>query len=205
MTKRLLKLNIGLVLYALGIFLTLQANLGVSPWDALHQGLAKLTGISFGKMSIGVGIIILIINACFKEKIGIGTILNILVIGSLIDLFYEIKLVPLMTSFSGGLLFLLLGMFIIAFATYFYIDAGLGAGPRDGLMIVMVRITNKPVGIIRSTIEALVAIGGFLLGGQIGIGTIILAIGIGPVVQLVFKLLNFKIETIQHQYLFANS
>ncbi len=203
--KRYLQLLIGLVLYALGIYCTLQANLGVAPWDAFHQGLSMKLSITFGQASILVGVAIVLFNLLFKENIGIGTIANTVIIGLIIDLFYSTNLVPEMTTFIGGLLLMILGMIIIAIATYFYIDAAFGAGPRDGLMIIMVKLTQKPVGLVRLTIESSVVLIGFLLGGKIGIGTIVIALGIGPIVQIIFKLLNFKIESVKHQYLFSKA
>lgn len=203
--KRLTQLFIGLILYALGIYFTLQANLGVAPWDAFHQGLAQKFGITFGQASIVVGVVIVIFNMFFKENIGIGTIANTVIIGLIIDLFYKIDLVPEMTHFLSGLFIIILGMVIIALATYFYIGAAYGAGPRDGLMIIMVKVTQKPVGLVRLSLESTVLLAGILLGGKIGVGTIIIALGIGPIVQLVFKILKFEIEKVEHQYLFSQS
>jgi len=203
--KRYVQLLIGLVLYALGIYCTLQANLGVAPWDAFHQGLSMKLNISFGQASILVGAAIVLFNLLFKENIGIGTIANTVIIGLLIDILYTINLIPEMTTFISGLLLMIVGMIVIAIATYFYIDAAFGAGPRDGLMIIMVKMTQKPVGLVRLTIESSVVLIGFLLGGKIGIGTIVIALGIGPIVQIVFKLLNFKIESVKHQYLFSKA
>jgi len=203
--KRYVQLLIGLILYALGIYCTLQANLGVAPWDAFHQGLSMKLNISFGQASILVGVAIVLFNLLFKENIGIGTIANTVIIGLLIDILYTINLIPEMTTFISGLLLMIVGMIVIAIATYFYIDAAFGAGPRDGLMIIMVKMTQKPVGLVRLTIESSVVLIGFLLGGKIGIGTIVIALGIGPIVQIVFKLLNFKIESVKHQYLFSKA
>lgn len=121
----------------------------------------------------------------------------------IIDLLYTINLIPKADNFLYGLVLLFSGMFIIALATYFYIDAAFGAGPRDGLMIILVKLTQRPVGLVRLAIESGVCIIGYLLGGQIGIGTILIALGIGPIIQTVFKLLKFKIETVQHEYIFS--
>ncbi len=203
--KRLTQLFIGLILYALGIYFTLQANLGVAPWDAFHQGLSQKFSITFGQASILVGITIVIFNMFFKENIGIGTIANTVIIGLIIDFFYRINLLPEMTTIISGFVIIILGMVTIALATYFYIGAAYGAGPRDGLMIIMVKVTQKPVGLVRLTIESTVLLIGFLLGGKIGIGTVVIALGIGPIVQFVFKLLKFEIEKVEHQYLFAQS
>ncbi len=203
--KRLFQLFIGLLLYALGIYFTLQANLGVAPWDAFHQGLSQKFNITFGQASILVGVVIIIVNMIFKENIGIGTIANTLIIGIIIDLLYRINLLPEMTHFYSGLFIIVLGMTSIALATYFYISAAYGAGPRDGLMIILVKATKKPVGLVRLTIESTVLLAGYLLGGKIGAGTVIIALGIGPIVQFVFKLLKFEIDKVEHDYLFAQS
>lgn len=198
--KRYSRLLIGLFLYSVGIVFTVNGNLGLSPWDALHSGLSQLSGVSFGQVGIIVGIVILAFTYQLKESIGIGTIANILIIGFLIDYIFYIKLIPIATGLPGGIAMLMIGMVLIALATYCYIGSAFGAGPRDALMAGLTRITQKPVGLIRGLIEVSVLLIGYLLGAKIGIGTFILAFGIGPIIQIVFSLFRFDIDKVQHDY-----
>lgn len=198
LNKRLLHLLIGLLLYAVGIVFTIQGNLGLAPWDALHMGLVNITHLSFGLVSILVGFIILLFTYQLNESIGIGTLANIIIIGLLIDLIFALNLIPLATRLFSGIPMLLIGMEMIALGSYFYIGSGFGTGPRDGLMVALTRVTNKPIGFIRGIIEITVFIAGFFLGAKIGIGTLILAFGMGPIIQITFKLLKFDVNTIIH-------
>lgn len=198
LNKRLLHLFIGLLLYAVGIVFTIQGNLGLAPWDALHMGLTYITHLSFGLISILVGFIILLFTYQLNESIGIGTLANIIIIGLLIDLIFALNLIPLSTSAFSGIPMLLIGMEMIALGSYFYIGSGFGTGPRDGLMVALTRVTKKPIGLIRGSIEITVFIAGYMLGAKIGIGTLLLAFGMGPIIQLTFKLLNFDVHTIIH-------
>ncbi len=200
--KNFSRLILGILLYALGIVLSINANLGVSPWDTFHQGISNLVNITFGQASIAVGFIIVLLNLYLKENIGIGTILNMILIGIFIDLIMYYNIIPIMDSLIAGLIMMILSMFIIALATYCYIGAGFGSGPRDGLMVGLTKKTGRPVGLIRGLIELSVLLIGFLLGGKVGIGTVILAFGIGPIVQFTFEKLNFKVSDVDHVYLF---
>ncbi|MHC1681762.1 MAG: YitT family protein [Clostridiaceae bacterium] len=198
---RFFKLYLGLFLFAVGIVFTINAGLGLSPWDVFNSGLSKTFNITIGQANIYVGLVILIINIFFKEKIGYGTISNMIFIGIFIDLLMIYKLIPVFDGFILRILMLLAGMIIIGFASFLYISTGFGSGPRDGLMIVLTRLTNRPVSIVRSSMESAVVIIGYFLGGNVGIGTLISAITIGHIVQLVFKLLNFDVSRVKHRYI----
>lgn len=199
--KRYARLFAGLFLYSAGIVFTINGNLGLSPWDALHWGLSQLLGIPFGQTGIWVGLVVLAITYQLKESIGIGTITNIVVIGFLIDYIFYIELIPVAKTMPGGILMLLTGMILIALATYFYIGSAFGAGPRDALMTSLTRISQKPVGLIRGLIEITVLLIGYLLGAKVGFGTFLLAFGIGPIIQIVFSLLKFDVDQVQHDFL----
>jgi uncharacterized membrane protein YczE len=203
--NRYLRLIFGLVLYALGIVLTINGNLGLGPWDAFHVGLSKTIGVSFGQISIMVGLLVLIINYNLDESIGIGTIANIFVIGLLIDFIFYLKIIPISHSLLSGAFMLFFGMVFIAFASYCYIGSGFGTGPRDGLMVALTRVTKKPIGLIRGIIEMSVLLMGYLLGAKIGLGTVFLAFGIGPIVQSTFKILNFDVNSVNHNSLIKKS
>lgn len=198
-TKRYLKLIIGLILFSIGIVMTMQANLGLAPWDAFHTGLVYITGLSFGTISIIIGILIIIFTYQFYEPIGIGTIANTILIGVFIDLIFWLDLIPLMDGMLSGIIMMILGMILISFGSYFYISSGFGTGPRDGLMVVLTKLTHLPVGLNRSLIELSVFLIGWLLGAKVGLGTAMIAFGIGPIIQLTFHLLKFDVSKIEHE------
>jgi len=177
------------------------ADIGYSPWDAFHDGFARTTGTTIGMASIIVGLAILVIVKFMKEKIGLGTILNMVLIGFQIDLLLNLNLIPKADGFLVGVPMLIAGLFIIGIGSYFYIGAGFGAGPRDSLMVVLMRITKKTAGTCRIAVECMAVIVGWLLGGMVGVGTIIAAFGIGICVQIVFKLFNFDAKAVTHQTL----
>lgn len=198
--KRTIRLIFGLFLYALGSFLTIQANIGLAPWEAFSMGGTYLTHLSYGNIVVITGFIIIAIDFAFKEKIGFGTILNAILIGKFVDLIRFINIVPRMSNFGLGLLMLLLGLFVICIGSYFYIGVSLGCGPRDALMVALGRHMSKvPIGAIRGLIEGTILIIGWLLGAKIGIGTIISVFGIGFILQFTFKLLRFDIKNVKHE------
>lgn len=202
--KRTSRLLFGLFLYSLGLTLSIQANVGLAPWDAFGMGVSNISGISYGNISILTGIVILIVVAGFlKEKIGIGTILNTILLGFMVDLMQSIHLIPFMTNFFLGILMLLLSQIIISIATYFYISPGMGCGPRDTLMVALGKLFPKiPIGAIRGSIEGIVLFIGFLLGAKVGIGTVIAVFGISFILQYTFKLLKFDIKAVVHENMF---
>ena len=196
---RLFSMTVGLFLFAFGIVVTIKANIGYAPWEVFHVGISKTSGLSIGTVSIIVGIIIGIIVVLFKEKIGIGTFLNVVLIGILIDVLLYIDIIIIPDNLIYGIAMLIIGLFIISLGTYFYIKSGFGAGPRDSLMVVFKRKTKIPVGICRSILELTVTVIGWFLGGMVGIGTIISVIGIGFCIQITFKILNFDITSVKHE------
>ena len=204
MTKligRFARLNLGFVLYALGIVLTIQANIGYAPWDVFHAGFSQTTGLSFGISSIIIGIAIIATVCLFKEKIGIGTVLNMVLIGIYIDLLQHFKIIPQSSNIYMGLLEMTAGLFVISLASYFYIGAGFGAGPRDSLMVLLMRIFKLPAGAIRTIIELTVICIGWLLGGKAGFGTVYSSVAIGFFIQSTFRMLKFNPTQVKHQTL----
>ncbi|MGV8980706.1 YczE/YyaS/YitT family protein [Clostridium sp.] len=197
----LVRLFIGLFLYAVGIVFTINANLGLSPWDVFHQGISKITGITMGQASIMAGLVIVILDWVLGEKVGLGTILNMLFIGIFMDLLMLNHLVPIFNNIIARVIMMLLGMFIIGIASYFYIGAGLGSGPRDGLMVSLTKKTQKSVRLIRNCIEFTVLVVGYFLGGTVGFGTLIMVIGGGYFVQFSFKIFKFDVRTVQHKFI----
>lgn len=197
----MVRLIFGLFLFALGVVFTINAQIGVAPWDVLHQGISKVTGITVGKANIYLGLIIIGLDVVLGQQIGWATILNMLLIGTFIDILMLNNLVPVFQGFIPKLLMLILGMIIQGYAFYFYISAGLGAGPRDGLMVVLSKKTGKSIGIIKSSIEICAVTLGFLLGGNLGVGTVILAFFNGHIWQIIFNSLNFEVNKVEHRFI----
>lgn len=192
MTWRLVKLNVGLVLFAVGLWLGLVAELGVGPWDVLTGGLSKQTGVRFGLMAIVVSVVVLLIGVAARVRPGIGTLLNVFVIGAVLD---RLLTSPLLADLGEGPMVLrlsatLLGIATVAAGSALYLGAHLGPGPRDGLMVAIHVRTGWRVGTARATLEAVVLVLGVLLGGPVGVGTVLFALGIGPAVQVAFRVLR---------------
>lgn len=198
-TCRIIKLIFGLFLFALGIAITMRANLGFAPWDVFHQGIAQNIGITIGRVTILVGLFICVLTALLGERLGIGTLLNMLLIGLFLDWILSLGIIPLMNSFISGVFMMTTGLFVIALASFFYIGAGFGAGPRDALMVATERKTGLPVGVARAITEGAAVFFGWVLGGPVGLGTVIAAFGIGFCVQIVFSLLRFDPAEIDHE------
>lgn len=197
---RLVKLVFGLFLFALGSFLTIQANIGLASWEAFSMGLAYLTDQTYGNILIISGFVILLVDVALKEKIGFGTILNTILIGTFVDLIQAVDLIPQMNNFFSGVLMLLLGQLSICIGSYFYIGASLGCGPRDALMVALgKRLPKVPIGIVRGVIEGTVLLIGWLLGAKVGIGTVISVFGISFILEVTFNILHFDVTKIEHE------
>lgn len=181
MTRRLAQLFLGLALYGLSIGLMVRANLGLSPWDVLNEGLSGRTGLSFGMVVNIIGAAVLLLWIPLRQRPGIGTVCNVILIGLFADI--SLWLLPPTPSLPVAAVMLLLGIVLTGVATGAYIGAGLGPGPRDGLMTGLVRRTGGSVRIIRTGIEITVLAIGWLLGGTVGLGTVLYALAIGPIVH----------------------
>ena len=192
MTVRLVKLLVGLVLFGVGIWLGLQARLGVGPWDVLAGGLAQHLGTPFGRTSIGVSVVVLLVGLVAGVRPGIGTALNVVVIGAVIDVLLA---TPALDGLGSRSVLLRLaatagGIATVAAGSALYLGAHLGPGPRDGLMVALVERTGWRVGTCRALLELGVLVLGVALGGPVGVGTLAFAMGIGPAIQLAFRLLR---------------
>lgn len=181
MPRRLVQLYAGLVLYGLSMGLMVEAGLGLDPWDVLHQGVAERTPLSIGMVTIAVGALVLLAWIPLRQRPGIGTISNIVVIGLVMDV--ALALLPTPDLLLVRIAFMLAGVGLNAVATAAYIGARLGPGPRDGLMTGLVRRTGRSVRLIRTSIEVTVLALGWLLGGTVGVGTVLYALAIGPLVH----------------------
>ena len=179
--KTLFFLCLGLVLFGFGEGLLLVSSIGASPWNVLHEGVAINLGTSVGTIAFVISFFVLLLWYFLDQKIGMGTIINFIIIAIMIDTTMYYFETP--TNFIYQLLEVLLGILIIGFGTAIYLIANLGAGPRDGLMTGLQKKTGAPIALVRACIEITVVILGWSLGGTAGIGTLIFAFGIGPAVS----------------------
>lgn len=182
---RYTQLMVGLLVYGAGIALMVRAEVGISPWDVLAQGLSKATGVDFGLMTILIGAVVLMLWIPLRQKPGMGTVLNIIFVGASAQV--VLWLMPTQSDIWLRIFLFAAGMVLIATATGLYIGADLGPGPRDGLMTGLRARTGWPIWIIRTGIEVVVVTIGWLLGGDVGIGTLVFALGIGPLVHVTMR------------------
>lgn len=185
---RLRRLFIGLTLFGFGVALMVRAELGLSPWEILHQGISFKTGILLGTVGIIVGFVVLLGWIPLRERLGIGTVSNVIWVGIVIDLSLW-QLPENITNTPARWALLIGGVTLVGVATSLYIGAGLGPGPRDGLMTGIAR-RGWPIGAVRIGIEVSVLVVGWLLGGTVGVGTLLFAFGVGPIVQLTLPWLS---------------
>lgn len=188
--RRLVQLNVGLVLFGVGIALMLRSELGLPPWDVLHQGLTEELGLTVGIWSIIISFVVLVAWLPLRERYGIGTLLNAIIIGVVIDL--AALVIPQPGSTWLDVIMVAAGIVLIGLASGMYIGANLGPGPRDGLMTAIAR-RGPSIRVTRWGLEIVVLVTGILLGGTFGVGTIAFALLIGPVVQ--FFLPRWTIDT----------
>ena len=180
--RRLAQLYAGLVLYGASMALQIRADLGLDPWDVFHQGVADRTGLSFGTVVIVTGAVVLLAWVPLRQRPGIGTVSNVFVIGIAVDA--TLALLPEAGSTPVALAMLLAGVGLNGVASGAYIGAGLGPGPRDGLMTGLVRRTGGSIRVVRTSIEVTVVAVGAALGGTVGLGTVLYALSIGPLVHV---------------------
>lgn len=185
-TLRGVALLVGLACYGFSMAMMVRAGLGLDPWDVFHQGLTRHTPMSIGVASAVVGVVVLLAWIPLRNKPGIGTVANVIVIAVTVDAGLAVLAAP--ESMPARIAMMLAAVVLNAVATVLYVGAGLGPGPRDGLMTGLVARTGISVRLVRTAIEATVLTAGWLLGGSVGVGTVIYAFGIGPMVQLVLRL-----------------
>lgn len=185
--RRLLRfahLNVGLMLFGLSVALMVTAHVGLGPWDVFHQGLALRTPITIGQAMVLAGLVLLVVSAlAAKVRPGLGTILNMALIGPWVDLFLGLPRFPVGDGAAWGWTLFASGLILNGLATGLYITAGLGAGPRDGFALALAGLLRTSVRRARTLVEAIVLATGWLLGGTVGLGTLAFAIAIGPLMQ----------------------
>ncbi len=181
---------LGLFLFALGVALNLRSGLGLGPWDVLHQGISRHTPLSFGQASQATGALVIAVGLFLRIRPGVSTVLNMVLIGFFVDRILGARIIP--SAAPSGLAVQLLvdalGVLLVGLGSGLYIRGGLGAGPRDGLMLGLQALTGQRIAVTRAGLEIIVAAAGFLLGGTLGLGTLVFALGVGPAVELGFRL-----------------
>ena len=187
--RRLLQLHLGLGAYGVSMVMMLQADLGLMPWDVLHQGIALQGGWPMGRVTIAVGVLVLLAWIPIRQRPGLGTVSNVIVIGLVFDACNQwlgSSLAQL--GLAPRIALLLAGVALNAVATAAYIAARFGPGPRDGLMTGLARRSGRSIRLVRTCIEAGVLLTGFVLGGALGIGTLVYALAVGPLVQRALRM-----------------
>ena len=183
-----------------GVYLTMWAGIGAGPWDVFNLGLSKTFGILYGTASIAVSLTILFIDIMQKEPIGLAMIIDAIVVGKSVDFFNYINAVPECKSFISSIFVMIMGLVIMGYTQLIYMNASLGCGPRDTLLVGLKRrLTRIPIGVVSIGLLSSVTLIGFLLGGPVGIGTVICALCQGPIMQFTFRTFSFDATLIKHQ------
>jgi uncharacterized membrane protein YczE len=190
--RRVPQLLAGLWLYGASMALQIRATLGLDPWDVLHEGLTKITGLSFGLITALVGVVVLLCWIPLRQRPGVGTVSNVIVIGLAVDV--TLAILPSPTDLLPRILFLAAGIVLNGLAAAVYIGARLGPGPRDGLTTGFCARTGISLRLVRTVVEVTVLAIGWLLGGTIGVGTVLYAVAIGPLTQAFLPLVTWVSE-----------
>jgi len=187
LARRLVQLYAGLLLYGVSMALMVESTLGLNPWDTFHQGLSRLTGLSFGTVTIAVGAAVLLLWIPLRQRPGLGTVSNVVLVGLAVDA--ALAVLPTVTSLTARISFLVAGIVLNAMATGLYIGARFGPGARDGLMTGFVALRpGRSIRLVRTIIEVTVLAVGVLLGETVGVGTVAYAVSIGPLAHVFIPL-----------------
>lgn len=196
------ELLFGLLLFGLGSYLTVQANIGLPPWWAFDMGLSRVTGIDYGIVHNGVAFAIILVDLLIREKIGWGMIGDALIVGAVVSVCNRFGLLPPMGGWISGILCMVVGLFVIAVGSFFYMDAGFGAGPRDALMVALCRALHRlSVGTVRILLEGSALLVGWLLGAKVGLGTLVYMFGMGLAIEIVFRIARFDATRVKNESL----
>lgn len=188
--RRILQLLVGLFLYGIGIAFMVRGGIGAAPWDVLTQGVSLHVPLSFGVLTVIISVIVLLLWIPIKQSLGVGTILNTLLIGPSADV--GLHLIPIGAELWQQVLLFAIGLLVLSAATGLYIGAHFGPGPRDGLMTGLHKTLGKPIWIVRTAIEGTVLLIGWILGGTVGLGTLAFALFVGPLCQFFMRIFDVK-------------
>lgn len=196
----LLRIFLGLSIYSFGVYLTIYANIGLAPWDCLGMGIAKHTPLNYGSSMVLIGVCAIIVQLILREPIGFATLLDAVITGNLTQLLCDISPYPENHSLWLGSIFMLFGFLFIALGMYVYMKAEQGCGPKDGLLIAIgKRLPKIPIGVVEILLWAVVTLFGWLLGGTVGIGTLISTFGAGAVLHLFYNTIHFEPRKLRHR------
>jgi len=193
--RRLPQLLVGLVLYGWSMAMLIRSGLGLDPWDVFHQGLANHLPITFGQVTILVGALVLLLWIPLRQRPGIGTVLNVFVIGLAADA--GLAAMPDVTGLPGQIAMLLGGVVANGLAGALYVGARLGPGPRDGLWVALTKRTGHSIRVVRTVLEVTIVAIGWLLGGVVGVGTVVYALTIGPIVQFFMPWVEVRLDALE--------
>ncbi len=195
-----LQIAAGLLVFALGVHLTIFANIGLAPWDCLGMGIARHTPLNYGLSMTAMALVILGIDLLLKERIGFGTIIDALLTGNFVQMFNDLNPLPANESLWLGIAVMVAGFAFMALGMWIYMSAGQCCGPRDALLVGLgKRMPRLPIGVVEILLWAAVLLAGWLLGGPVGVGTLISTFGAGLVMQLVYSLLRFEPRSVVHR------
>lgn len=195
-----LKIVLGLLVFSLGVHLTIYANIGLAPWDCLGMGIANHTPLNYGLAMTVIAVTILIIDVILKERIGFGTVIDALLTGNFVQMFNTLDPLPTNENLWIGIAAMLAGFVFMALGMWIYMSAEQCCGPRDALLVALgKRLPKVPIGIVEVMLWSVVLLAGWLLGGQVGIGTLISTFGAGLVMQLVYTLIRFEPRELRHK------
>ena len=195
-----LRIVLGLLVFAFGVHLTIFANIGLAPWDCLGMGISYHTPLNYGLSMTVMAVTILLIDLCLRERIGYGTIIDALLTGNFVQMYNDLNPLPLNTSLWLGIILMLVGFVFMALGMWIYMKAAHGCGPRDALLVGLgKRMPKLPIGVVEILLWAAVTLVGWLLGGPVGIGTLLATFGAGAVMQLVYNVIHFEPRDIVHR------
>ncbi len=195
-----LQIVAGLLVFAFGVHLTIFANIGLAPWDCLGMGISYHTPLNYGLSMTGMAVIILIIDLCLHERIGYGTIIDALLTGNFVQMYNDLNPFPENRNLWLGIVLMLTGFVFMALGMWIYMKAAQCCGPRDSLLVgIGKRLPRLPIGLVEILLWAWVLLIGWLLGGPVGIGTLISTFGAGAVMQLVYSAIHFEPRDIKHR------
>ena len=195
-----LQIAAGLLVFAFGVHLTIYANIGLAPWDCLGMGIARHTPLNYGLSMTTIAVIVLCVDLLLKERIGFGTIIDALLTGNFVQMYNDLNPLPENRSLPLGVGLMLVGFVFMALGMWIYMSAGQCCGPRDALLVGLgKRLPRLPIGLVEILLWAAVLLAGWLLGGPVGIGTVISTFGAGLVMQLIYTLVRFEPRRVAHR------
>ena len=198
--KDCIKLFCGITIYSFGVYLTIAANIGLAPWDCLGMGIANCTPLSYGSAMVLIALVAISLQLLMKERIGFATVVDALLTGNLVQLFSDISPLPTNHNMWLGILIMLTGFVVIDIGAWLYMFAELGNGPKDGLLVVLGKQLPKiPIGVIGMILWSVVTLIGWMLGGSVGIGTVLSVFGAGVIMNLVYRFIGFEPRELKHR------